>query len=324
MIDSIGTKPETRKPAPAPARKAKTTTAPVELPTVSSPLAKSKVLELATRNATPSTKTAVTITTTTSTTHPTTLAPLFVSSKVDNDLKAIMVEKNLTFTYRLIQANRDATMRLDDCYNEMSPSFEGNESEKNWLHREAHIITLRKLTKGNAPLSFPNIYIVQVKGLLEAIIKAVNSLRTSLSTHGLLLIQEAAQTVGPALDTMVEIILQALVKQCGTTKTITAQHASTTINMIFSTVTFHHRLLQHIWNACQEKNVRPRGFAATWLKTLMSRYQHHSTTLEHSNGLDLMEKILQRGFADADPGVRENVRDTFWTFWMIWPARAEM
>ena len=324
MVDGVGTKTEIRKPLTA--RKAKPASVPAELPATTSPPSRPKtsqaLVELPACNPPPAKTTSVV-----AGSHPTTatssLHPIFTPTSLKNDLKPIVVEKNLAFTCKLMPANRDTTIRLDDCYDEMSPSFEGTESEKNWLHREANIIILRRLTKGNAPTAFTNIYIVQVKALLDGIIKAVNSLRTSLSTHGCLLIQEATQTVGPGLDPMVEIILQPLLKLCGNTKSIAAQNANTTISIIFSNVTYSHRQLQHIWNSCQEKNVRPRGFAPLWLKTIITKHQHHSNTLEHANGLDLIEKILQRGLGDSDPGVRQNARDVYWTFWSVWPARAD-
>ncbi|KHJ36165.1 putative heat repeat containing protein [Erysiphe necator] len=212
---------------------------------------------------------------------------------------------------------------LESTFQEMHPCFEGRESEQNWLKREQSCTTLRKLNAGNAPNDFHEAYLVGVKGLLDGILKAVNSLRTSLSKEGCCLIQEITNTVESGLDPMVEILLQNLIKLCGGTKKISSQQGNKTVDIIISKVTYNSRILQHIWAACQDKNVQPRTYASGWLKTLLKKEAHHKSHIEHAGGLDLVEKCIRKGLADPNPAVREAMRSTYWVFASLWPPRAE-
>lgn len=212
---------------------------------------------------------------------------------------------------------------LEDVFREMTPHFEGKESEQNWSRREKGILKLRRITKGNCPQDFVIAYLAGVKGLLDGILKAVNSLRTTVSTNGCNLIQEIAKAVGAGLDSMVEILLQSLIKLCANTKKITAANGDVTVNAVFAHVTYNVRLAQHIWGACQDKNVQPRTYATGWLKTIITKHRHHKGTLEHAGSLDLIEKCIKLGLVDRDPKVRESMRPTFWAFARLWSERSE-
>ncbi|MCJ1287897.1 suppressor of tub2 mutation [Xylographa opegraphella] len=219
----------------------------------------------------------------------------------------------------VVYSNRE----LEELFRDIHPHFEGRETEFNWNPREDNIIKLRRITKGNAPKDYTTTYLVSIKGLLDGILKAVTSLRTTVSSNGCHLVQDIARTCGPGMDSMVEIILQPLLKLCGATKTIAAETANKTIDTIFANVTYNLRILQHIWSASQDKNVRPRSYATVWLKTIIDKHGHHRSTLEHSNGLDLIEKCIKHGLADANPEVRESTRNTYWSYWRFWPDRSE-
>ncbi|KAI9645381.1 suppressor of tub2 mutation [Ciborinia camelliae] len=213
---------------------------------------------------------------------------------------------------------------LEETFQEMHQWFHDKESEANWFKREQSCTKLRRLNAGNAPSDYHDAFLAGIKGLLDGILKAVNSLRTSLSKEGCSVVQEVARTAGPGLDPMVEILLQNLIKLCGGTKKISSQNGNATVDIIISGVTYNHRIMQHIWLACQDKNVQPRTYATGWLKTLLKKEAHHKSHVEHSGGLELIEKCIKKGLADANPGVRENMRSTYWTFAQIWPARAEI
>ncbi|EEQ28864.1 suppressor of tub2 mutation [Microsporum canis] len=217
-----------------------------------------------------------------------------------------------------VYSNRE----VDEMFRDMIPHFEGKETEHNWLHRERGVQTLRKLTKGNAPHDYQAHYLAGIKQLLDGILKAVNSLRTTLSAAGCSLVQDIARVNGPAIEPMVEILLQNLIKLCGAVKKITSQSGNITVDTIIGNISYSTRLLQHMWAACQDKNTQPRLFATGWLKTLMTRHAKQKNAIEHSGGVDLIEKCIKKGLADANPGVRENMRGTYWAFAHIWPDRA--
>ncbi|KFY60556.1 hypothetical protein V496_05298, partial [Pseudogymnoascus sp. VKM F-4515 (FW-2607)] len=212
---------------------------------------------------------------------------------------------------------------LEDTLRDMHPFFDGKESEHNWLKREQSCSKLRKLNAGNAPADFHDAWLAGVKALLDGILKSVNSLRTSLSKEGCAVVQEIARTAGPGLDPMVEILLQNLIKLCGGTKKIASQAGDATVDIIINHVSYNQRILQHIWLACQDKNVQPRTYAAGWLKTLLKKLAHHKSQIEHSGGLDIVEKCVKKGLTDPNPGVREKMRGTFWPFAQMWPSKSE-
>ena len=219
-----------------------------------------------------------------------------------------------------IESHRD----LEETFREMHPYFEGKESEQNWLKREKSILKLRKITKGNALQDFATVYLAGIKGLLDGILKTVNSLRTTVSTIGCHLIQDLARVAGSGLDSMVEILLQNLIKLCANTKKITAAKGNDTVSAIMANVTFHSRLTQHVYSACQDKNVQPRSYACGWLKIIINKHGHHKHVIEHAGGLEWIEKCLRAGLGDRDLKVRESMRSTYWAFARLWPARSEV
>ncbi|KAF2193243.1 hypothetical protein K469DRAFT_653171 [Zopfia rhizophila CBS 207.26] len=209
---------------------------------------------------------------------------------------------------------------LDEVLRDMTPHFEGKETEANWLPRDKSTLKLRRITKGNAPSEFHGAFMSGIKSLLDGILKVANSLRTTMSTNGCQLIQELAKTLGPAMDPWVEILLQNFVKMCAATKNIAAQNGNATVDTIFSNVSYSGRLLQHVTFASQDKNVQPRIHSANWVKTFIRK---HKSSMEHSGGLDNLEKVIKKGLSDANPRVREAYRGTYWTFALVWPQRAE-
>ncbi|KAK1985780.1 clasp N terminal-domain-containing protein [Colletotrichum cereale] len=213
---------------------------------------------------------------------------------------------------------------LDDIFREMMTYFEGRETEQNWLKREESMTKLRKLIAGNVPQDFPDAFLLGLKGLLDGIIKAITSLRTSLSKEGCNLVQDIAITFGPGMDPLVELLMQTFIKLAAATKKIASQQANTTVDIIIGKVTYNSRIMQHVWGACQDKNVQPRTYATGWLKTILNKEAHHKSHIEHGGGLELVEKCIKKGLNDANPGVRERMRATYWVFAKIWPTRADV
>lgn len=208
---------------------------------------------------------------------------------------------------------------LEDIFRDMGPPFEGKESEQNWIARDKNTTKLRRITKGNAPTEFHGAFVVGVKSLLDGILKVANSLRTTMSSNGCQLVQDLANTLGPAIDPWVEILLQTFIKMCAATKNIAAQNGNKTVEAIMSNASYTNRLLQHVSFASQDKNVQPRSFSSNWVKALIRK---HKSQIEHS-GMDTIEKILKKGLTDANPKVREVYRSTYWTFALVWPQKAE-
>lgn len=217
----------------------------------------------------------------------------------------------------------NTTRELDDMFNQMRTYFEYNESEHNWKLREQSINKLRRLMAGNAVSDFHDPFLAGLRSFLGCITKAITSLRTSLSKEGCALVQDIAVNYGAGMDPMVEQLMQTFIKLSGATKKIASQQADVCIDTIIGRVTYSKVIMQHVAGACEDKNVNPRTYATEWLKTLLKKEAHHKSHVEHTGGLDLIEKSIKRGLNDANPNVRVKMRATFWTFYGIWPARAE-
>lgn len=221
---------------------------------------------------------------------------------------------------RYVNTNRE----LDDIFKGMAWFFEGKETEQNWIKREESMVTLRRLNAGNASSDFSDTFLAGLRSLLDGMIKCITSLRTSLSKEGCGLVQDIAIAYGPAMDPMVELLMQTFVKLSAGTKKIASQLANLTVDTILSRVTYTQRLMQHMWAACQDKNIQPRTYAAGWLKTLLKKEAAHKSHVEHTGGVDLIEKCIKKGLSDANPGVRERMRSTYWVFYGIWQQRANI
>ena len=198
------------------------------------------------------------------------------------------------------------------------PCFAGKESEQNWSQRESAVIKMKEMCAVEAA-EYPIVWSRNIKELLDGILKTVNSLRTTVSTNGCMLVQELAKTSN--IDNMVEILLQNLIKLCANTKPIARTNANETVLAIIGNVSYHIRIAQHIHNACQDKNVSPRKYACEWLKKLIKR--HPRSSIEHHGGLDLIEKSIKLGLEDRDKDVREAMRATYWMFARRWAEKSE-
>ena len=218
-----------------------------------------------------------------------------------------------------VQSQRE----LEEIFRDMDPIFDGKESEQNWMPREKSTVKLRRVLAGNAPDNFLLALVGGIRHLLDGILKAVNSLRTTLSNKGCELLQDAAQRLGSSMDPMVEILLQNLIKLCAATKKIAATNANNTVSAIVGHVSYSNRLIQHISATAQDKNVQPRVFCPGWLNIVLQKHGKSKNLFEHGGGLELVEKTIKAGLADRDPHVRESMRPTFWTFAAVWPPKSE-
>ncbi|QIX00631.1 hypothetical protein AMS68_006148 [Peltaster fructicola] len=218
-----------------------------------------------------------------------------------------------------VQSERE----LSDIFREMTPHFEGKETEQNWIPRDKSVTKIRRLLTGNAPEDHHQAFMAGVKNVLEGVLKVANSLRTTMSTNGCQLVQELAKVLGPAMDHHVEILLQNFMKMSSATKHIAAENGRITTDVVLQHCTYHVRMVQHIWGAAQEKNAQLRGCTPQWLLTVLRRQAPHKTHFETSGGLELAEKCIRKGLDDANPKVKEATRATYWTFAKTWPDKAE-
>ena len=218
-----------------------------------------------------------------------------------------------------VNTNRE----LEEIFDAMVGAFEGKEAETNWVQRDENATKIRRMLRGNAYRDFQPTFLTKLKSVMDGILKVVNSLRTTLSNSGCQLVKDLAIIMGPGLDPFVDILLSNMVRLCANTKKIASQLGNRVAATILTHVSYHLKLLQHIYQACQDKNVQPRSYAAGWIQAILEVHAaDHKAQIENGGGLDVLVKCIKRGLADPNPGVRESMRNTYWKFALIWPDHA--
>ncbi|KAL4915543.1 clasp N terminal-domain-containing protein [Aspergillus aurantiobrunneus] len=216
---------------------------------------------------------------------------------------------------------RDLTSarEFEQIVREMLPCFEGKEDETNWQKREKSIIMLRRITHGNTPHDFTQAYLAGMKTMLDPIFKVANSLRTTMQTTGLRMLQSFARINQTALDPMIDIILSNAMKLCGNSKKITSQNGNLTVATLLENVTCNTRVLGHITSAATNTNNNLRLFSAGWLRIIINGQTRHKTT---PDGLATIAQCIKNGVSDARGDNREAYRFTYWDFHKMFPDRA--
>ena len=206
------------------------------------------------------------------------------------------------------------------------PFFEGKETEHNWLNREKSVIKIRGMLKAgvHTHLGEPS-FVASVRMVQEGILKALASLRTTVSMHAISLIAELASELGDHLAPCVEGLLSALMRMAGFTKKIVANATQEASGIIMVNVSFRHLYLQLIWQGIQEKNVAARTFAAEHLVTVLAAHAaNRKHSIEGHGGLDMLQNCLKKGLADQNKDVRAHSRDAFWRFYRIWTSEGKV
>lgn len=200
--------------------------------------------------------------------------------------------------------------------------FDGKETEANWAERQKSIVTLRELVRGNAVSDYMVEFITCLRFLADGIIKAVSSLRTTLSTHGCKLVSDLANITGSAIDSFADSFTQTLIKLSASTKKIAGQSANASLVVLLAYTSFQHRIAVHVCGACRDKNASARLFGAGWLQVLLMVHVDQKLSMEATNCIEIFESSIKSCLADANPHVRESMRATYWEFQALWPNRA--
>lgn len=201
----------------------------------------------------------------------------------------------------------------------MTACFEGKETEFNWSDREKVIVKLRQFTRGSLGQECPECIIWSFKLLADGIVKAISSLRTTLSANGCALIKEVAIVTGSMLDPIVEPFLTCLIKLTSGVKKLTAQAAAMVVNIMIMNTSYSLKYLNHIWGLMNDKMAQPKVFATTWLRLLMAVHHGRKHLIDSSGGRLLIENSLKKSLTDSNPSVREGSRTAFWVYYHLWP-----
>ncbi|KAI9067582.1 hypothetical protein FKP32DRAFT_1588408 [Trametes sanguinea] len=219
-----------------------------------------------------------------------------------------------------IASSRD----LENEFASMLPSFEGKETEHNWMGRDQAIQRVRGMLKGDVLERYPDTFLHGLKnGFMEASLKTLASLRTTVAGNTCALYSELAIALGPALDPFCELMYTNLIRMANLTKKITAQTSQTTVTtLIQHTSPLPKLVLPLLWNVLQDKAIQTRQYAVGHVKTYIEVHGARAThAIEASGGIDVLEKFVKKALGDPNAGVRDNARQLFWTFQAIWSER---
>ncbi|GMM34435.1 Stu1 protein [Saccharomycopsis crataegensis] len=226
----------------------------------------------------------------------------------------------------------------------LEKDFEGRETEFNWSKREKHITKLRSMIRSslfvNSNDNQKDFLMFFKDSLIDGVNKAINSLRTTLSTKGCKFIKELFQifNINNFDNSTIELIFKNIMKLTTTTKKINNNNANVVIyamlNKIFGLRSFNFKILNLIYDYSNEKNVSPRAFSSNWLSIIilkhplnLNNFNDHGTfssSSNESNAFKIVEKIIEKNLSDPSPLVRETSRKTFWILYKYYPRESQL
>ncbi|TBU58755.1 clasp N terminal-domain-containing protein [Dichomitus squalens] len=219
-----------------------------------------------------------------------------------------------------IASSRD----LENEFASMLRPFEGKETEHNWADRERAIQRVRGMLKGDVHERYTDTFLHGLKnGFMEASLKTLASLRTTVSANTCALYSELAIALGTALDPFCDLLYTNLLRMANLTKKIAAQISQATVaTLIQHTSAQPKTLLPLFWNTLQDKAINTRAYVVAHVKTFLEVHGARSAHAIESHGaIDHLEKIVKKALGDANAGVRDSARQVFWIFHGIWPER---
>lgn len=214
---------------------------------------------------------------------------------------------------------------LERTFAGMLPSFQGKETEQNWAKREASMVTIRGMLRAQVHSQFSEGFSSSVRQMSEGILKAVASLRTTLSVHGIYLIAELADHMGSDFpDACVDAWLPPLLKMAGFTKRIVANASQGAVSAILQNVPYRHKFMSWLWAGMQDKMVPTRISMAENLGTLLKTHaRYRASALESHDGIQIMSQILKKALSDPSKDVRVKARAAFYAFEVHWSSQAD-
>ncbi|KND02913.1 uncharacterized protein SPPG_01993 [Spizellomyces punctatus DAOM BR117] len=203
--------------------------------------------------------------------------------------------------------------------------FEGKETEENWKAREDALQRLRGICRGTA--RHIDGFINYIRPATEPITRTMHSLRTALVMTTCTTVVDMVNILGCQLDPLVDAFIVNLLKLSGQAKKVVATASISAIQILLQRTSYQLKFVQYFQMALSDKSAGTRSAAALFIKTVVEVMGSSDTgrsTLETSGGLDIVEKGLKKGLADANGPVRQTCRETFSNFQSAWPERAEI
>lgn len=211
---------------------------------------------------------------------------------------------------------------LEKEFEAMHALFSGKETEQNWIPRETQIKRLRGMLRGEVHLQYADLFVQGVKSNIDGIMAIAQSLRTTLSLNAINLCVDLSQFLRSQMDSFAEPVVSCLMRMATLTKKIVVQHSQNALSTILHNVSYSSRILNVLQAGINEKAPAPRQYSITHLRVLVETHSAHKHLIEQTGGVTVFEGSIKKALADANPGVREQGRTTYWSFHSVWPAQS--
>ncbi|KAJ1981307.1 suppressor of tub2 mutation [Dimargaris xerosporica] len=212
--------------------------------------------------------------------------------------------------------------QLDQEVQAMLGAFQGKEGEDNWTQREKAIQTLRGMLAANA-LDYHQPFVAHLKVLMDGILKALHSLRTTLQLSTTHLIIDLAVTMRTRIDHYSDLLLQNLLKLCQLTKKLANQAGFQAAHVLISCTSYQSRLFQTLASFLGDKSVTLRESIIRLVKVLLEIHQFTDGGDRTADALGYVNKCLKLGLTDASPKTRDAAREVYWLYWHLHAASAD-
>ena len=151
-------------------------------------------------------------------------------------------------------------------------------------------------------------------------------MRTIVATNTCSLYNELVVSLGTAFDPFVDTILSNLLRMGGFTKKIVAQTSQATADIVITNTSPQPRtIIPLFWTGLQDKTPQGRSSAIDHVKVYLDVHGSRAKTAVEAVGLfETLEKCIKKSLTDANAGVRQNARVTFWVFEALWKERGRI
>ncbi|KAI9144827.1 clasp N terminal-domain-containing protein [Paraphysoderma sedebokerense] len=216
--------------------------------------------------------------------------------------------------------------QVEDLFSSLVDALQTPETEHTWLQKELELNKLRSMLitypkwEGDYQIVDRFLNGLRSQGFVDGLVNAMSTLRTTLCITACTTVTELAETFRTDMDQFSEIWIRNLFKLIFQTKRLTLNASSDAIRAILRNSSYSGRLLNTLFTYASEKNPQVRLQISNFFTVIL---EGHSAKLEKSGGLEIIEKIIEKGVGDANPGVREAARGLFGLYAAKFSDRAD-
>ncbi|OLY84378.1 Protein stu1 [Smittium mucronatum] len=217
----------------------------------------------------------------------------------------------------------DTQKAVEREFSSRSRFFDGKESEENWSNREKSVEYFRRVISGNSPSDYPDELYKELKKILPSLLKALNSLRTTLSIVTIKLFEEIIIKFSERSINLLDFIFENLLGLCSTTKKLVNQAAVNSLSSIVRFTPINEKSLKLLSRNLTSKSIPLRQSCVTISASMVLG---GSLELEPSSEflLSYYSNLIQIGINDSTVSIRNESKALYTNIAQIHPYFADM